>query len=288
MTTCQLTDLDRRPDLLAAAVTLFAGATAGRCHAVCGEPSGMAMPVTPQLVNDSLGTLCAVNGPHLLGGLAICPYSTEQVTLWGPVVDGGHRRQGIGSLLVRSCREAARDGGFSSLRVLVDQRNRVARSFWLNHGLSPWKVNRLYELPLPSALPPEAGVHPAQSRDHPELVHLLRQGFPDSSYPDDPLSQREHEGYRHYLLQEDGRIVAAAALKDHPGRAWLSLVAVDPQHRGQHCGRRLLAGILHHEAARGTRRLGLEVLEDNHAAIALYERAGFTLVCSATIMTGAL
>ncbi len=255
---------------------------------MCGEPAGMAMPVTPELVGDTLGTLCAVDGPQLLGSLAICPYSTEQVTLWGPVVDGGHRRQGIGSLLVRSCREAARDGGFSSLRVLIDQRNRGARSFWLGQGLSPWKIDRLYELTLPGSLPAEAGVHLAQARDHAELVHLLRQGFPDSSYPDDPLSQREREGYRHYLLQDGGRIVAAAALKDHPGRAWLSLVAVDPRFRGRHCGHRLLAGILHHEAVRGTRRLGLEVLADNSAAITLYERAGFTQVCAATIMTGPL
>lgn len=52
-------------------------------------------------------------------------------------------------------------------------------------------------------------------------------------------------------------------------------VAVDPDHRRRGAGRALLAANLARLAARGVRRLFLEVAEDNPGAIALYQGYGF-------------
>jgi len=57
--------------------------------------------------------------------------------------------------------------------------------------------------------------------------------------------------------------------------AELLTLAVDPTMRRRGIGRRLLGRIEGEAAARGARRLFLEVAADNHAAIALYRAAGY-------------
>lgn len=52
-------------------------------------------------------------------------------------------------------------------------------------------------------------------------------------------------------------------------------IAVDPACRGLGLGRRLLAAGLAAARAQGARQAFLEVAVDNHAALALYRRAGF-------------
>ncbi len=289
MSDLRLTDLDAEPGCELPALELFRATQGGRNHAVCGEPSRMGLPPELTDLRQALGVLCAVDQGQVHGTLAICPYSDEQVTLWGPVVASAARRRGIGSALLRETRSAIRDGGFQSLRVLVDERNRIGRAFWLAHGLSPWKRNLVFEHPLGLA-PKEAvaGVSLARSEDLDEVARLLRQGFPDSSYCDVPLSQRERQGYRHYLFQESGAILAAATVRAQTARNWLNMLTVAPDARGAGRGERLLAGMLHLEAALGVRRMGLEVLADNPAAIRLYEKVGFRRAWSCTIMTGPL
>ena len=53
-------------------------------------------------------------------------------------------------------------------------------------------------------------------------------------------------------------------------------LAVDPAARRQGLGTRLVREGALASAARGATRLFLEVADDNHAALALYARAGFT------------
>ncbi|MFW5750046.1 MAG: N-acetyltransferase family protein, partial [Planctomycetota bacterium] len=229
MSDLRLTDLDAEPACELPALELFRAAQAGRNHAVCGEPSRMGL--SPELTDlrQALGVLCAVEQDQVLGALAICPYSDEQVTLWGPVVAPAERRRGIGSELLRETRAAIRDGGFQSLRVLVDERNRIARAFCLAHGLSPWKHDLVFEHSL-GRTPHEmvAGVCLARSEDLDEVARLLRQGFPESSYCDAPLAQRERQGYRHYLYQESGAILAAATVRTQTARNWLNMLTVAP------------------------------------------------------------
>ncbi|MEM9554630.1 MAG: ribosomal protein S18-alanine N-acetyltransferase [Acidobacteriota bacterium] len=60
--------------------------------------------------------------------------------------------------------------------------------------------------------------------------------------------------------------------------AELLRIAVDPAARRRHIGQSLLDSGLERLRNRGVRICHLEVGDDNHAALALYQRAGFTIV----------
>lgn len=282
-----LTDLDADPRFVDQVLTLFRGCGPGHNHAVCGEPSRMGCRVLPGDLAATLGVLIVHRQDKVVGALAICPYSDEQVTLWGPVVHRAFTRMDIGSYLLQEAKLAIADGGYESIRVNVDTRNRAARAFLLGKGLSAWKDNCVYERNLLEALPPTGGgVGVARADDLGDVADILSQGFPDSSHCDEPLQAREREGYRYHLFQDSGTVLGAAAIKVTPGRNWVSLFAIRPDYRGLGYGRRMLAGILHNELGLGATRLGLEVLADNRAAIAIYEGVGFRRAWTATIMTG--
>ena len=61
------------------------------------------------------------------------------------------------------------------------------------------------------------------------------------------------------------------------GEAEILTIGVHPGLRGSGLGRRLLEAAAVHAAALGAEALFLEVAEDNHAALRLYERFGFYL-----------
>jgi len=79
---------------------------------------------------------------------------------------------------------------------------------------------------------------------------------------------------------EDARVLGWSA-----GLVWLRgrepwgriyALAVHPQSRGMHLGPRLLNDMIQSLRGRGAGRIFLEVRTDNHSAIRLYEKAGFT------------
>jgi ribosomal protein S18 acetylase RimI-like enzyme len=76
-------------------------------------------------------------------------------------------------------------------------------------------------------------------------------------------------------LDEDGAPLALAALGLRGERGWIGGFGVAPAARGQGLGRRLLAATLAEAGDLGVRTVQLEALEENVAAIRLYERAGF-------------
>lgn len=62
------------------------------------------------------------------------------------------------------------------------------------------------------------------------------------------------------------------------GEAEILTIGVRPEVRGSGLGRRLLEAAAIHAAALGAEAIFLEVAEDNHAALRLYESFGFYLV----------
>ncbi len=286
-----LTDLDQRPELTTAALALFADAGPGQHHVVCGIPERMGLPPMSADLGHTWGVVIAARGLRLAGALALCRYSEQQVTLWGPALGIGADAYVVGGRLLTEVRTALKNAGYESMRALVDTRNRAAKAFFLDHGFTAWKGNHLYEHELltdarEAAADTIANVRLATPSDHDAVAKILTQGFPDSDHARTNLAKREREGYRHYLLESDAGIVAAAAIEREPLRSWLKLIAVRRDQRGRHLGRKLLSGLLTIEASYGTRRVGLEVLADNHAAIALYESCGFQRPWSMTILTG--
>jgi ribosomal protein S18 acetylase RimI-like enzyme len=279
-------DLDQRPDLVGPVLALFQAAGPGRRHAICGTPVRMGKVPTAEDLADCLGTIVLVDGVRVIGALAICPYSEEQATYWGPVAASGVDATVTGRLLLREVRGALREGGFASVRALADLRNRDMRSFLLSNGFTVWKDSYCYERSLHRTPQMPEGIRPATKRDHAATAAILASAFPESGHCLPNLGEREREGYRHYVAVVGGIVVGAAAVQDAQHRSWIKLIALRPDLRRQGTGRALLAGILHLESALGHREIGLEVLADNTAAIAAFESVNFKRTCTFTILTG--
>jgi len=75
----------------------------------------------------------------------------------------------------------------------------------------------------------------------------------------------------------DGQVAGFALMRAIVDEAELLLIAVDPAAQQRGVGTALVDDFVRFAAARGARRLHLEV-RDGNSAIMLYERAGFTLV----------
>ncbi|ODS62672.1 MAG: hypothetical protein ABS41_09215 [Arenimonas sp. SCN 70-307] len=126
-------------------------------------------------------------------------------------------------------------------------------------------------------MPAESRLRDARPDDLPALLAL------EAGFPGDRLSARQ---FRHHLANPRARLRVAVAggrllgyhlLLFRKGSAWARLysIAVDPAARGQGLGRRLLADAGRQARAAGRTGLRLEVRQDNHAAAALYEAAGY-------------
>ncbi len=285
----KLVDLDQRPELISATIAAFAACPPGKHHLVCGLPSSMGQPPTALDLMQTSGVVLACSTTELLGAIALCPYSDEQVTLWGPAAsDGGLDSTTVPERLLNEARKALKESGYTSVRTLVDHRNRELRSFLLAHGFSAWKDNLVFERHLRGELPGDAQVRPTTAKDHAGVSALIAEAFPETGHLAPSLATREREGYRHYVLTGTGGLLGAAAVAGDGRRSWMKLIAVNVKHRGKGLGHRLVAGVLAAEAARGVTHLGLEVLADNLAAVALYTGTGFKKQFTAAIMTAPL
>ena len=283
----QLTDLDTRPELASSTLAALAAAGPGSHHLIIGLPHRMGLPPVAEDLRHCLGVLLAVRSTRLHGILALCPYSREQATLWGPTQPDADA-DGVAALLMHEARRALRRTGFESMRIEVDQRNRSLRAFALSHGFIPWKDNLVFQRALSPVSDPDPRVRLCGLHDRPEVVRVLTTAFPDSDHCSPSLATRERQGYRHYLLAEGEQVLGAAAVRSSGQRTWMKLLAVAESARRRGIGRRLLAGVAFYEQQRGASDLALEVLADNRSAIGLYQRMGFVRQWLATIMTAPL
>jgi ribosomal protein S18 acetylase RimI-like enzyme len=278
-----IVDLDARPELTSAALAALVAAGPGSHHLITGFAHRMGLPPVADDFRNCLGVILACRSTRLLGVLALCGYSRQQATLWGPTMPSGATHDAA-ELLVAEAKRALRAAGFESARALVDTRNRVLRAFLLARGFTPWKDDQLFEAALVPAAP-DPCVRPVAPADRIEVTTILTEAFPDGDHCRPGLSAREREGCRHYLVEADGRIAGAAVVQHSGRRAWLKMIAVRRELRVKRLGSRLLKGVMGVEAALGMTAIALEVLADNPRAITLYEHAGFARRWTATVMT---
>jgi GNAT superfamily N-acetyltransferase len=94
----------------------------------------------------------------------------------------------------------------------------------------------------------------------------------------------DHPAWRAMLSRFDLDLEASRVARDGSGiallglrgpRGWVGGMGVDPEARRRGAGRALMAALIEQARARAVSRLGLEVLEQNALAIALYESLGF-------------
>ena len=119
---------------------------------------------------------------------------------------------------------------------------------------------------------------PATWRDLGEIRQLEDICFPEDAWPlIDMVGTLTLPGIVRYKAEMGCRVVGfvAGEIKRYQQTGWISTICVHPKYRGYGIGRKLLELC---EKDIPMPRLKLSVRASNHAAIKMYERAGYTAV----------
>ena len=109
--------------------------------------------------------------------------------------------------------------------------------------------------------------------DHPEQGRLDRRGL------EERMAEPWFDPNGFFLAERDGQLLGFHWTKVHDGPRAVGevyVVGVSPHAQGLGLGRRLTAVGLQHLASRGLPQVLLYVESDNNAAVAVYQRLGFT------------
>ena len=79
------------------------------------------------------------------------------------------------------------------------------------------------------------------------------------------------------VAEADGLIVGAVMAGYEGHRGWINYLAVDPARQRNGLGRKLMDAAEQRLRAAGCPKINLQVRPENHAAIAFYERIGFSV-----------
>ncbi len=80
------------------------------------------------------------------------------------------------------------------------------------------------------------------------------------------------------VARVDGELVGLGNLGLRGEDAWIGGVGIVPKHRGTGLGEALMRGLIAEAGTRGAKRLWLEVIVENTAAVRLYEKLAFVHV----------
>jgi ribosomal protein S18 acetylase RimI-like enzyme len=81
-----------------------------------------------------------------------------------------------------------------------------------------------------------------------------------------------------FLVAESAGVIVGAVMAGYEGhRGWINYLAVCPDHRRAGLGRKLMAEAERGLRAAGCPKINLQVRPENQAAIAFYERVGFSV-----------
>lgn len=118
--------------------------------------------------------------------------------------------------------------------------------------------------------------------DIPAVMALEEELFAEDSWSEGMFwSELAEHDTRHYLVEDDdaGDVCAYAGLCAYaPHESYVQTIAVSPRVQGRGIGTALLRELIDESQRRGCPHLDLEVRADNHTAIRLYERHGFSRI----------
>jgi ribosomal-protein-alanine N-acetyltransferase len=124
-------------------------------------------------------------------------------------------------------------------------------------------------------------VEPAETRDAKDLARIHGQSFYRGWPTADFQSFLEDRNTPAYIACDAKRRIAGFALiRTVADEAELLTIAVEPRWRGKGVGRALMEAAFADLMMSPARRMFLEVDEQNHAAIRLYEKLGFSTISS--------
>lgn len=122
-------------------------------------------------------------------------------------------------------------------------------------------------------------IEPAETRDAKDLARIHGQSFYRGWPTADFASFLEDRNTPAYIACDAKRRIAGFALiRTVADEAELLTIAVEPRWRGKGVGRALMEAVFADLMLSPARRMFLEVDEQNHAAIRLYERQGFSTI----------
>jgi ribosomal-protein-alanine N-acetyltransferase len=112
--------------------------------------------------------------------------------------------------------------------------------------------------------------------DIPRVREIEQQSF-RTMWPREAYTHelRDNRLAAYMVARLDREIVGYAGMWVIMDEAHITTIAVDPLHRGQHIGERLLVGLIDDALERGARWMTLEVRKSNTGAQALYHKYGF-------------
>jgi ribosomal-protein-alanine N-acetyltransferase len=124
-------------------------------------------------------------------------------------------------------------------------------------------------------------VEPGETRDAKDLARIHGQSFYRGWPTADFLSFLDSRNTPVYIACDAKRRIAGFALiRSVADEAELLTIAVEPRWRGKGVGRALMDAVFADLMLSPARRMFLEVDEQNHAAIRLYEKLGFSTISS--------
>lgn len=124
-------------------------------------------------------------------------------------------------------------------------------------------------------------IEPAELKDAQRLAQLHAQGFFRGWPVADLLGFLEDKATPTYVACDAKRRIAGFALiRLVADESELLTIAVDPKWRGKGVGRALLDAVFTDLMMSPARKMFLEVDEQNHPAIKLYKRLGFSTISS--------
>lgn len=250
---------------------------------------GLDLATDAWVVTDRGGTIVAYGQARL--------EEPDTVGSWG-VVHPEHRGRGIGSALFDriEARAAVLLTGVPEPRFChsINGTDDVAAAMARDRGLRPirhyWHMQIDLAGPIePGSAPPGIEIGRIEPPDDLRAVHLVI----DEAFAGDPGDHpepfdrwvEEHTGTPGYdptlwlLAREDGAPVGALTASAGDDGGWVDWLAVRPSHRGRGIGMALLRRAFASFAARGVRRVMLNVDAENvTGATAVYERVGMRVV----------